>query len=984
VEEPLKHSVTASPFKRVAVSLALLIAIVGPHVNASTGQPSALAPSRALGISQDLAINQLHHTAFNAESGVPPFISSMAQDSHGFLWLASSSGLYRFDGLKFDDSLESKLPPGLIQTVYATSSGDLWLGYRLGGLARVHEGQITAYPFGKDIPSGTPFDFRQTPDGVVWVGCTNGLARFVNGAWRAVGAEYGYDGRRLLQMVTTQDGSLWAGGTDFAMVLRPGAHRFVDVPPAEAEEEILRSPDVEWWHYGSNSGQRMRDSGGAMWVGSPQGIRRYRAPSDGHGDQSEVADTYTAADGLTDNEVLAFFEDREGGVWVTTLTGIDQFRVNRVTPIIFDRSMVKPAVAFDADGVAWVGNIWSGYRIVPGLKPETAPLLGTYVSLIAEDPNGTIWFSNDSGLHKIVDGKSVLVPSPPHISGSEFANSYQAIAFGPNNVVWLSISGAGLYALKDGEWQKDGGLHGLPDDLALRISFDHRGRLWLLYSDGRVALVDHGSIRVYTKSDGLTIGVPTALSDTHDQIWLAGSEGLARFDEKQFIGLKMADSHLSEGLTGLVPLQNGDLWIHGDSGLIWLPGSEIKRAIGDSSYAVKARAFGAQDGVVGVTDKIRPLPSLVPGHDGRLWVTTNSAVAWIDPHGVPVNDTKPYPVIDTLEAGDKYYPGDRDASLPVGTRNVQIAFTAGALRIPSKVHFEYRLDGVDPDWQSSQESRQASYTNLGHGQYIFHVRAANEDGVAGDHEASMRFTIDPAFYEQTWFRILCVLLVITALWRLYVMRVRYLVGVFRAKVQERERIARELHDTLLQSVQGLLFLIESVSRAPADEDIRDRLRDAISAARQTIAEGRGSVTMLRVDDQEIDLVKLLGDYAKQLSDDFGIPFRCTVVGESSTLNQQGGHELMLALREALTNAFQHAKAGHIDLYLHYGFWRFKAEVVDDGSGIEALVLREGGKSGHWGLPGMRERVEALGGICRIVSAKDMGTRVQISVRAGRI
>jgi ligand-binding sensor domain-containing protein len=802
-EEQLKRSVIASNFKLATIAFALLGAFAVSNAMSSTWQPSPLEGGQTLGFSSDLSIEQLHHTAFTAENGAPQFASSIAQDSRGFLWFVSNGGLYRFDGVKFDRTLGSKLPPGPLLTVYGAPSGDLWIGYLLGGIARVHDGQITFYPFGKDIPSGTPFDFRQTPDGILWVGCTNGLARFVNGTWQMASKEYGYDGRRLTQMVTTRDGSLWIGGINFAMVLRPGSHRFVEVPLGQAEEEILRSPNVEWWHQGTDSGQRMRDNSGAIWMGSAQGIRRFRNASDARGDGDLAVDTFTTAQGLSDNDIIGLYGDREGDVWVATVRGIDQFRANRVTPFIFDKTVLQPTVAFDAENTAWVGNIWSGYRIPSDLKPEAAPVLGTFVSVIAADQDGTIWFANDNGLNKMAGHNAIAVLLPRGVAAGEFTNSYRAIAFGPNNVTWLSIAGAGLYALKNGQWQRDGGLQGLPDDLALSMSFDHDGRLWILYSDGRIALVDHSVVRVYTKADGLNIGEASAISAARDPIWVAGNAGIARFDGSKFIALRLADARLSEGITGLVQLQNGDLWAHGNGGLIWVSKKEIDHAIGDPSYAVRTKVFGSQDGVIGITDKGGPFPTLVLSRDGRLWVSTVSSVAWIDPRYIVLNEAKPYPIIDTLIADDKYYPGDQVAKLPVGTRNLRIMFTAASLRSPSEVRFKYKLDGVDHDWENGQEEREVSYTNLDHGEYAFHVRAVNEDGIAGDHEANFRFTIAPAFYEMRWFQLLCVAFVAIALWRLYVMRVNYLLGMFRAKVHERERIARELHDTLLQSVQGL-------------------------------------------------------------------------------------------------------------------------------------------------------------------------------------
>jgi signal transduction histidine kinase len=362
-----------------------------------------------------------------------------------------------------------------------------------------------------------------------------------------------------------------------------------------------------------------------------------------------------------------------------------------------------------------------------------------------------------------------------------------------------------------------------------------------------------------------------------------------------------------------------------------------------------------------------------------------AGAGWLDPLAMPRNGRAPGVLIRSLRAGGRDYPAADGLHLPEGTRTVELAFTATALSIPERARLRYRLEGVDPDWRDVQHERAASYTNLAPGNYRFQVIAANEDGVWNTAGAAIVFDIAPAFWQTAWFRALGAAAGIFMLGLLY--RWRLAVAARRAteranaRLEERERIARSLHDTLLQAVQGLVLRFQAeVMRMPPDSPSAAVLDTALADADRLIASTRDEVMALRRVPRAAELLDELRAAVSTLAPGSDHLLRCELRGEARALRGEAAGEIFCALREAAVNSVRHAQATRIAIVLHFLPGALEASVVDDGVGIDRKVAQSG-RAGHFGLVGMRERVRHLGGRITVTAAPGGGTAVRIRIPA---
>jgi signal transduction histidine kinase len=367
----------------------------------------------------------------------------------------------------------------------------------------------------------------------------------------------------------------------------------------------------------------------------------------------------------------------------------------------------------------------------------------------------------------------------------------------------------------------------------------------------------------------------------------------------------------------------------------------------------------------------------------------------IDPHHLPFNKLPPPVHIEQIIADRKTYDASSAAngrvSLPALIRDLKIDFTALSLVAPEKVRFRYKLEGRDGDWQDAGNRREAFYTDLPPRNYRFRLAACNNSGVWNEAGAFLDFSVAPAYYQTIWFRTVCVAAFLALLWVLYQLRLRQLAREFNsgleARVNERTRIARELHDSLLQGFQGLMFRLQAVrdmlpGRAPAEAI--EALDIALERGDKAIAEGRDTVSDLRepiLGDSDIaEALTALGNELALQSGNGLVPcVRVLLEGKQRELNPMLRDEIYRIAREALRNAFLHARAQKIEAEITYSDSEFLLHVRDDGGGIDPEVANQGARAGHWGLPGMRERAKSFGGKLEVWSEHGAGTEIKLRV-----
>ena len=374
-----------------------------------------------------------------------------------------------------------------------------------------------------------------------------------------------------------------------------------------------------------------------------------------------------------------------------------------------------------------------------------------------------------------------------------------------------------------------------------------------------------------------------------------------------------------------------------------------------------------------------------------MWFATGSVVEMVDPSRLSQKALPAQTYIESVIVDRKEFAATEGLKLSPHPRDLQIDYTSPTFTIPQKVKFRYRLDGYDHDWHDAGTRRQAFYTDLPPGKYAFRVVASNSDGVWDDTPARLDFSVPPAYYQTNWFRALCVVLLMTLLWAAYQWRVRQLRHEFEltldARVGERTRIARELHDTLLQGAHGLLLRFQTVSQLLPERpmEAKDKLDSAIEQTADFVTEARDEVQGLRDSTtQTNDLALAISTLGEELvADSTGHrpALRVAVEGQSRDLHPILRDEVYKIAAEALRNAFLHANAKQVEVEIRYDDERFRLRVRDDGKGIDAAVLSAQSREGHYGLPGMRERATLVGGKLTIWSEVDAGTEVELRVPA---
>jgi hypothetical protein len=423
-------------------------------------------------------------------------------------------------------------------------------------------------------------------------------------------------------------------------------------------------------------------------------------------------------------------------------------------------------------------------------------------------------------------------------------------------------------------------------------------------------------------------------------------------------------------------------WLYSECGLVSISDSELRRWWLHPDAKVQVQILDALDGAQPMNPDFEPSASMSP--DGTLWFANSAVVQEIDPRHLPTNASVPPVHIEEVVADSKEYPIQKELGLPALTRDIEIDYTALSFVIPQRVRFRYKLDGWENDWQDADTRRQAFYTHLQPGSYRFHVIASNDDGVWNEVGDALTFVIAPAYYQTRWFEFLCAGVLVGILWLLYLYRIKRATAQIQerlgARMEERERIARELHDTLLQGFQGLMLRLQAVMNTlPAEEPTHQMIESVLDRADQVLLEGRQSVRDLREEGAGgNELSGALVRCGEELAEGKASLFSLSVVGTPQSLRSIAFNEVYRIGREALINAFQHSHATKIELELTYADAQLCLRIRDDGAGIDPDILGAG-RPGHWGLSGMRERAQKIGAHLNIWSKPGAGTEIELTI-----
>jgi signal transduction histidine kinase len=432
------------------------------------------------------------------------------------------------------------------------------------------------------------------------------------------------------------------------------------------------------------------------------------------------------------------------------------------------------------------------------------------------------------------------------------------------------------------------------------------------------------------------------------------------------------------------------VWLYLACGLLRIGRSELDAWASRPTQTIHATVFDSADGVSSHRFTSGYNSVVAKSADGKLLFVRDAGVSVIDPRHLAFNELPPPVHIEQVTADDKVYAATSGLRLPPRIRNLAIDYTALSFVAPEKVRFRYKLEGQNRNWHEVINDRQIQYTNLAPGTYRFRVTASNNSGVWNEAGDTLSFSIAPAYYQTRWFAAMVALAIAVLLWAAYQMRIRQLAHQFNrtldARVSERTRIARDLHDTLLQSFQGALLRFQSAANVVATrpDEARQRLDQALDQAEAAITEGRNAVHGLRASATTMnDLANGIAAIGLQLTSERSpgpVPLIDVAIdGNSRDLNPVVREEAFRIAGEALRNAIKHAHAQHLAVTIHYERRQLRLVIRDDGKGIDAETMARQQVEGHFGLPGMRERAAIVKGQLDVRSERGAGTEIELRV-----
>jgi signal transduction histidine kinase/ligand-binding sensor domain-containing protein len=971
----------------------------------------ACCPS-AFGLNPALDVSQYAHTSWKIRDGFfKGQITSIAQTPDGYLWLGTEFGLLRFDGVKnvsWQPPQDQPLPSSNIRSLLVARDGTFWIGTSKG-LASWKDGKLTQYA---ELAEQYIFRLLEDREGRVWVGggaATIGkLCAIQNGNVQCYG-EDGSLGHGVFGLYEDGKGNLWVGVSEGLWRWKPQPPKFYPLPGEPDGIQGFGESDDGALLIGTQLGIRqfvngkinpyplpytvpqfkgrrlLRDRDGGLWIGtSERGLV--------HVHQGRT-DVFGPSDGLSGEAIYALFEDREGNIWVATVNGLDRFRDYAVATINVNQGLSSARVASvlaAQDGSVWLstrGGLerWNNWEVTTyhlGGNEKDGKAIGLLPNSLFQDDRGRIWLSTSQGFGYFENGRFVSIKGLPG------GNQLSIVEDAAGNL-WIVNEQVGLFHLIRGSeiQQISWATLGHKDHATTLAADPLEGGLWIGFHLGGIAHFIDGEVRAsYAGAEGLGQGRVNHLRmDPEGALWVATEGGLSRLKNGHVATLTGRNNLPCDAVHWSIEDNAKSIWLYTACGLVRIARPELVAWAADSKRTIQLTVFDSSDGVRMLSTAGHYSPLVTKSSDGKLWFLPWDGVSVIDPSHLPFNKLPPPVHVEQFVADRKTYDASGQVRLPPLIRDLEIDYTALSLAAPEKIRFRYMLEGHDRDWQDVGNRRQAFYNDLPPGTYRFRVMACNNSGVWNEAGTYFDFTIAPAYYQTTWFRVAGIIVILLVLGGIYHLRLKQVArqvrGRMEERLEERERIARDLHDTLLQSVQGLILKFHAVAKQiPSDEPAHDALEKTLDHADEVLAEGRDRLRTLRATSIPFGgLPAAFERVAEETPQGADATFKTVVEGRVRELHPMVREECYWIGREAVVNALTHSNGRKVEVEITYDPKQFRLRVRDDGRGIDPKILEEGGRSDHWGLQGMRERAQKIGGQLKLWSRPETGTEVELII-----
>jgi signal transduction histidine kinase/ligand-binding sensor domain-containing protein len=921
-------------------------------------------------------------------------IQAMAQDRNGHLWLGSDTGLIRFDGTTFlpwGKRGEPPLPGRTVLSLLSARDGSLWVGFSdAGGVTRIRDGQVVHYTAQHGLSADFVFALIEADDGAILAGTRRGLARFGGERWEFSGAEEGVPPAAVQALYRDRSRAIWAGTAAGVFRRAPGQRLFRRVSTGVVRVFSEDASGVMWATDPAKGSRRvalegdtgavepalegtgvslLHDTRGTRWVGTDdRGLWTVRSSGER---------TLVERVGSPDQVASTLFKDREGNVWVGARGALVRYFAHSVTMVTSEHGLPSDtvrALEADPDAGVWVasGEGLTHLRLAQNAVEHASYRLdGARVTALHLDRRGALWVGTEHGVGTFANGRLSAVPFVPAGLGRVFA-----LTVDPTGGLWLCHGGAAspVRVTASGPVELDQ-VPEMRGRSCTSVHTDRRGRVWVGFGDGSLVMHAEGRYRLLTPAEDLAGGsIYSFWEDARGVLWIGTSRGISRIEGER-VTSALERNGLPEGhVTGIVADLAGNIWCAFPAGILRMPATQFERLATEPARILEHVAFDESDGLLHAP-MLLGFPGATRSRDGRLWFQTARGLAVIDPMNltpVPSFEAR----IDRVVADGRALPAMAPAVvLPPGTSRLEIEYGATTLSAAPKVRYAYQLDGVDRGWVEAGSRRQAFYTNLPPGPHSFRVRAT----VGGSEASSVwAFSIQPALYETGTFRAAVAVALLLSLWAAWRLRLRAVRGRFELVLEERARIGREIHDTLLQTLVGTTLKLESLALGgDLPSPVRASLQLIRRQLQESVVEARESILHLRSPSlAEIPLADAMRSSMATLSSGTQARVHVTVQGQSRALDPAMDQALLRVAEESARNAIRHGRAGRIGVVLDYQPDAVVLRVEDNGDGFDTGLLPDGGRLG---VVGMSERVRRLGGTFHVSSAPGQGAQVTASI-----
>lgn len=971
---------------RVWTWLSAVVAVVA----AAAPRAAALEPNRTL--------TQYVHRIWQVQQGLPQAsVFCIEQTRDGYLWLGTQAGLVRFDGIRFtvvNPLIGSSKNSPWVTDLQEDSAGTLWAATDGDGIVAYHNGSIQRYGAQEGLPSESVRCLFIDRAATLWAGTSRGPARFANGRWNVIpSASAANDAIDVTAICQTRDGVFWFGGGSATVYSWDGSalvgHQLTSVTEPVAVSAMLYDAEGSLWVGASRGLVRLKDgreqlftvadgladdwilslaSGqhGALWIGTKDGYSRFL---DGQ------FESFHTRDGLSQSTVYSLFEDREGSLWVGTKFGLNQFGDRRTIPFTVSEGLPSNdtgPVVQDTAGNVWVGTLGAGLSRFDGRRFSLAaasPALSSNSILALMADGSGIWVGTERGLDQLRDGH---VERSLKTSDGLPSDVIRCLLRAGDGTLWIGTSG-GLTCLRDGRLSAPGELADMrrADILALA---EHAGALMIATEGGGLWAYSRGQLQEVSQGNLPPQNIDSLFEDPDGRLWIGTrGGGLRLLDRDHVYSFSMKDGLYDDDIYGIVGDDQGRLWMACSKGVFFVNRDELRKFAAGAVKIVTNTPFSPTDALRTIECQPGVQPVAWRMRDGHLWFSTIHGVIVIDPAQTERRLPPAPTVIEEAIVNGKAEPPDQLGKIGPGVTNIEFRYTALSFRAPTRITFRYKLDGFDRNWIDAAGRREAIYTNLPPGNYRFRLTAANIYGSWGD-ESQVAFAVAPHLYQRAWFFPLCVLVLALLVWQAYRARVHRIRAELQTILAERSRIARELHDTLIQGFSGVTMEMQALSTRLTHASEKAELGSIIQDAGAALSEARRSVAGLRTQSGSASsLAAAVEQAAKHVTEAKDIRLKLQVENAPDSLSPETQYNLVRIAQEAVSNAVKHSGGRNVEVSIARIDHSLQLTVKDDGRGFDQA---NGSAAGHYGLIGMRERAAQIGADLRIDSSPGRGTSVR--------